>query len=103
MAYCAECGCWFQAAGTWQTLCKPCYKLRKQDELDVLLEQRDYYRARALERDYWRDRCASLSAASSGILPADMLQRLILLCHPDKHGNSVASNEATRFLLTLRK
>jgi len=92
MAYCAECGCWFQR----------CYKIRKEDELDVLAQQRDYYRARALERDYWRDRCASLSAAGSGILPADMLQRLILLCHPDKHGGSEAATKATVWLLGLR-
>lgn len=31
-----------------------------------------------------------------------MLRRLIQLCHPDKHGNSEASNNATRYLLTLK-
>jgi len=32
----------------------------------------------------------------------NMLQRLIYLTHPDKHGNSEASNLATRYLLEMR-
>lgn len=32
----------------------------------------------------------------------EMLSRLIRLCHPDKHGNSPASNEATSWLLAQR-
>lgn len=32
----------------------------------------------------------------------DMLRRLIQLCHPDRHGNSEASNKATGFLLALK-
>lgn len=31
-----------------------------------------------------------------------MLRRLIQLCHPDRHGNSEASNTATRYLLELK-
>jgi hypothetical protein len=33
---------------------------------------------------------------------ADMLGRLIRLCHPDRHNNSEASNLATQYLLKLR-
>ncbi len=36
-------------------------------------------------------------------IEATMLKRLIQLCHPDRHGNSEASNTATRFLLQLRE
>lgn len=36
-------------------------------------------------------------------IPADMLKRLVYLTHPDKHGNSEASNVATRYLLQLRE
>jgi hypothetical protein len=32
----------------------------------------------------------------------NMLSRLIRLCHPDRHGNSEASNEATAWLLSQR-
>lgn len=39
--------------------------------------------------------------AGAGIEPA-MLRRLLQLAHPDKHGNSEASNIATRYLLALR-
>ena len=31
-----------------------------------------------------------------------MLRRLIQLCHPDRHGNSEASNTATLYLLALK-
>lgn len=37
-------------------------------------------------------------ARTGGIAP-DMVRRLIQLCHPDKHGNSEASQKATQFLL----
>jgi hypothetical protein len=36
-------------------------------------------------------------------IPADMLARLIRLCHPDKHGNSEAANQATAYLLAQRE
>ena len=36
-------------------------------------------------------------------IPSEMLSRLIRLCHPDRHGNSEASNEATAWLLTQRQ
>ena len=32
----------------------------------------------------------------------EMLRRLLMLCHPDKHNNSKAANEATQYLLKLR-
>lgn len=31
------------------------------------------------------------------------IKRLILLCHPDKHGNSQMANDMTKKLLTLKK
>ncbi len=36
-------------------------------------------------------------------MPEKMLLKLISLCHPDKHGGSQASTEATVYLLNLRK
>lgn len=35
-------------------------------------------------------------------VPKDMLRRLIMLCHPDKHNNSEMSKIATQYLLSLR-
>lgn len=37
-----------------------------------------------------------------GGIPADMLRRLIMLCHPDRHDNSKASTIATQWLLEQR-
>jgi hypothetical protein len=39
---------------------------------------------------------------TGGGIPADMLKRLIQLCHPDKHGSSKASTTATEWLLQQR-
>lgn len=36
-------------------------------------------------------------------IPDDMVNRLIRLCHPDRHNNSEASNTATKWLLDVRK
>ena len=103
MAICTECGNYFPATAAWQKVCKPCYKLRKQDELNVLVEQRDYYKQHAMDRDYWRRRTASLSAAASiSVLHPDMVKRLLQLVHPDKHGGSEAATKATAWLLGLR-
>lgn len=35
-------------------------------------------------------------------IPPDMLKILIMLCHPDKHNNSVASTKAIKYLLEQR-
>lgn len=44
------------------------------------------------------------SAQSGSVsIPEDMLGRLIRLAHPDRHGNSDASNKATAWLLSQRK
>lgn len=43
------------------------------------------------------------TAPSSGSIPQDTLIKIISLCHPDRHNNSEASTEATKFLLSLRK
>lgn len=37
-----------------------------------------------------------------GGIPADMLKRLIMLCHPDRHDSSKASTIATQWLLEQR-
>ena len=39
---------------------------------------------------------------AGGGIPADMLKRLIMLCHPDRHDNSTASTLATQWLLEQR-
>lgn len=40
--------------------------------------------------------------SNTGGIPADMLRRLIMLCHPDRHDSSKASTIATQWLLEQR-
>lgn len=53
-----------------------------------------------LEREVARLERALL--AREGGIPAEILRLLILLCHPDRHGGSDASNRATAWLLAHR-
>lgn len=39
----------------------------------------------------------------SSSIPEDTLKNLILLCHPDKHGNSTVATKVTQWLISLRK
>ena len=41
-------------------------------------------------------------AVTAAPIDQAMLRRLVQLCHPDRHGNSEASNIATRYLLQLK-
>ena len=43
--------------------------------------------------------CYAVTPAS---IDQAMLRRLVQLCHPDRHGNSEASNIATSYLLQLK-
>jgi hypothetical protein len=76
----------------------PCWKESKRAEHDELLELRA--EVAALRR---RLQSGSLAERKALAIPPDMLARLIRLCHPDKHGNSEASNTATSFLLAQRE
>ena len=55
---------------------------------------------------YLRNKGRATPTASYATPPASidqaMLRRLVQLCHPDRHGNSEASNIATRYLLQLK-
>lgn len=75
MPVCLVCGT-FTGSQTWKTLCWYHYKLSKR---------------------------AGDTAPESHGIPEDKLRRLILLCHPDKHGNSETATEITTWLLSLRR
>ena len=67
------------------------------------------YRVNHLERKLEEARKASgirtpvLHSGTEANIEPDMLNRLIRLTHPDRHGNSQASNEATAWLLAQRQ
>jgi len=48
------------------------------------------------------ERRAAMARGQAEGIPADMLKVMLLLCHPDKHGNSQASNRVTTWLLQQR-
>jgi hypothetical protein len=93
---CPECGDRFEKDAPWKKTCMPCWKESKRVEHDELLELRAEVAA-------LRRRLQAVTATTALAIPPDMLARLIRLCHPDKHGNSEASNTATSFLLAQRE
>ncbi len=80
IAMCPSCESTYQRDQPWKRVCLPCY-LRTKGKTTPPVR---YTVTPAVPFD--------------GV----MLKRLIQLCHPDRHGNSEASNTATRFLLALK-
>lgn len=91
LKHCQHCGEPFIPKYPNAKLCFHCWLAREQafERLDAL-------------EDEISDLRAALAAAPATI-PADIRRLLVLLCHPDKHNNSDASNKATRWLLALPK
>jgi hypothetical protein len=82
---CKHCGSDFNADQTWKTMCIPCYiKWKKASEEPVSKNETQVVTVMTP-------------------IPDDMVNRLIRLCHPDRHNNSEASNTATKWLLDVRK
>jgi hypothetical protein len=112
---CRDCGHHFERPDNeaWRVRCTPCYKVFKKAET-------------AAADSYWVDRAAAESMAATlknrvatleGVIGdlmnkpkaggldrelAEQLPRLLLVCHPDKHGNSQAATKATQWLLDVR-
>lgn len=80
---CPECGARYFQDQPWKRVCLPCYLKAKKAET------------------FTRPPPPPPSALPQ--IEPTMLRRLLQLCHPDRHGNSPASNEATRYLLALRE
>lgn len=112
-ATCSVCGAvfWRKEGEHWKTLCLDCWKAnaRKAEaatgtveqlraELEEVKRENGKLKLRLLALQL--DRQPQPAPAS---IPADMLGRLIRLCHPDRHGNSEPSNQATAWLLERRR
>jgi hypothetical protein len=93
MKRCEHCGEWFAPRYPKLKLCFSCFRKRERAlaEYDSLL-----WELRLL-----RDENARLRT-KAGAVPADMIGKLIRLCHPDKHGGSAMANDVTRWLLEQR-
>lgn len=93
-------------------VCLSCYKknkrmqekmqddFRNQDRVRQAYEQAKQEQARRDGRQY---QPPPFQRPTTGPIPPDMLKRMIMLCHPDKHGNSEMSKTVTQWLLTQRK
>jgi hypothetical protein len=71
----------YKAGEEWKSHCLPCY-LSKQGKTQGPRPN------------------PNLNATG---IPDDILRKLIILCHPDKHGNSELSNATTAWLLNLKQ
>lgn len=126
-ARCAKCGksFWQDEDEDWKTLCIPCFKLSKT--LERRAELRAEVRALAAENEAANlrgqlrkahaeiQRFLEMAAARQAEVNAlrerariadglhEHLPRLRQLCHPDKHGGSVAANNAMQWLNAIRE
>jgi hypothetical protein len=102
---------------------------RVHDEVQGVVADRDQWRNRALAAEQYlstveaqvneaaqaaeeriaaaerRTQAAEKRAAankSSNPIQVERVKHLLMLCHPDKHGNSALANDVTRWLLTLK-
>lgn len=108
---CAHCGIGFEADEHWKRLCIPCWiKAKKAGDLDTrdnFVDLRNELNYAHREIRYLKAVLAEADAraqnASPEAIPEDMLRILLMLCHPDKNGNTKASTKATQWLLAQRQ
>lgn len=72
---CEYCRIRYKTPNDFSTLCKRCYNGFRESE-----EKKEEIQT----------------------IPPEILKRIIILCHPDKHNNSEMSLKVTKFLLDLR-
>ncbi|ENO80542.1 hypothetical protein B447_12212 [Thauera sp. 27] len=107
-ATCDECGDDFTrtAGEDWKRLCLPCWKASpaaKKSAPDRLAQLTAELAEARAEAARLRLRVLALELADAPpAIPPDMLRRLVRLCHPDRHGQSEAANQATAWLLAQR-
>jgi len=104
LKYCDECRQLFSARGDWQKLCGSCYAARKERDIKAIKSERDaaLNLVQTLRRELDMKRLELAMRPQERVIPADQWRRLVQLCHPDRHGNSQAANEATRWLMENR-
>ena len=110
---CKTCKADFDPMYAWTTECYPCFiasprgkvwKKRKEAERSAFhANERDESFSKGW-RDYRADPPDEAPKASGGrsTIDKDLLRKLIMLCHPDKHGGSEMSNSVTKILLEMK-
>jgi len=116
-ARCSECHTLFERGDdeSWKTLCLFCFKAKRKKEGATLAKPSDRSEVRKWMNMYLNmaDECSQLRAQLSALrlVPTspvvdelrENLPRLLMCCHPDRHGNSEASNKATAWLLDVKR
>lgn len=112
---CSECARVFPREKSWQALCPVCFK--EGQGYTILVADRHFAalqgaytalesKVQRLEADLAAERrkqAAPPPPPPPAEFTATQLQKLIALCHPDKHKNSADSTEVTKWLLQLRQ
>jgi hypothetical protein len=78
-------------------------KKRKTLWSKSLLSKLETLKKRVVELESQVKSSTQTTTVSLTSVPETFLKTLIMLCHPDKHGNSEKALEATKTLLALRK
>lgn len=93
-ATCVDCARGFQARGSWQTRCWPCWRAHRDEET----------RADAYDTGYDAGYRAGTRDAPPASLGAALLADLVALAHPDRHPpeRAALAHRATVALLALR-
>ncbi len=92
---CRRCSAEFVPFAEWAVYCKPCAVERKR--LIGLFDAG----VRLLANGHAFDDADDDQPDAH--IPPEMYRRLIQLCHPDRHGNSQAAQNATTWLLAQRE
>lgn len=112
---CIDCGLLFPRRNHYEQRCALCYKVDKGynvlwGDLAFLWAQEEMAELRLQLRDARRE-LKNAQAAKPPPAPAEaapaglkggLLRNAIILCHPDKHGDSEAATKVTQQLLRLR-
>lgn len=83
---CIDCGRYFEARAAWQVRCYRCYILYKR--------KRDEAREATIPQEIHH-----IIPDPDGAWFREHLKKLIMLCHPDKHGGSEESHVVTTYLV----
>ena len=94
LATCPTCGNQYDQDQPWKKTCLTCWQKKKRAEQSSSGTPDEVQKLRA--------EVLRLRQIAPPPIEPNMLARLIRLCHPDKHGNSEAANEATAWLLSQR-
>jgi len=108
-AICCDCGIEFERdpAQTWRIRCLPCWRRLKRAERaagDPVVAEL-YCAIDARDEIIAALRAENAALRRRPAIPprmAELLPRLVRLCHPDRHNGSRAATEATQALLALR-